>query len=53
MMSLVGESKKIPMDITANDTLSISKLGSFAKDTDYFNRQRINQSPLAQRYHPQ
>lgn len=53
MMSLIGDSKKIPLDITANDTLSISKIGNFAKDTDYFNFKKNEHSPIAQKYHPQ
>jgi hypothetical protein len=54
MMSLVGDSKKIPLDLTSNSILSISKLGEFAKDTDYFRKKKGNGgSPTAQRYHPE
>ena len=45
MMSLIGDSKKIPLELNANDTLSISKLGDFAKDSDYFHAKRSS-SPV-------
>lgn len=50
MMSLIGDSKKIPLDIDSNESMSISKLGNFAKDTDYFNSKNRNNSPM--RYRP-
>lgn len=36
-MSLNGDSKKIPINIEPSETMSISNLANFAKDTDYFN----------------
>jgi len=36
-MSLIGDSKKIPINIDSSETMSISNLGNFAKDTEYFN----------------
>jgi hypothetical protein len=54
MMSLVGDSKKIPLELGENETtMSISKLADFAKDTDYFKANRPSGSPSPQRYHPQ
>ena len=50
MMSLIGDSKKIPLEFEANETMSISKLSNFAMDTDQFGRK--NESPIKQRYHP-
>lgn len=35
-MSLVGDSKKIPLDIDSNESLTISNIEGFAKDTSYF-----------------
>lgn len=52
MMSLIGDSKKIPLDITSNETLSISKLGNFAKDTNYFNSLAREGSPIPDKYNP-
>ena len=45
-MSLNGDSKKIPLDLTTKDALSISKLGDFAKDSDYFSMKRNLGSPV-------
>ena len=50
-MSLNGDSKKIPLDLTAKDALSISKLGDFAKDSDYFSMKRNLGSPVKEKYH--
>ena len=52
MVSLIGDSKKIPLDLAGKDHLSISKIGDFAKDSDYFNVNRNIGSPLKERYHP-
>lgn len=52
MMSLIGDSKKIPLDFESNETMSISKLEGYAKDTDYFkkNKKALPPSPLQKRY---
>ncbi len=36
VISLIGESKKIPLDIDSNESLTISNIEGFAKDTSYF-----------------
>lgn len=50
VMSLNGESKKIPVNIDANESLSISKLDRFAVDTDYFHNKG---EPKGKKYNPQ
>jgi len=53
MMSLIGDSKKIPIDITTNEPLTISNLDGFAKDTDFFRKNKVQQQPTMQkRYNP-
>lgn len=52
MMSLIGDSKKIPMDLDANESLSISKLDHFAKDTNYF-KSKLPPPPNSHKYRPQ
>jgi hypothetical protein len=55
MMSLIGDSKKIPMDLDANESLSISKLDHYAKDTGYFKSKQPPPPPSsnAHKYRPQ
>ncbi|CAM6000217.1 unnamed protein product [Sphagnum balticum] len=40
MMSLDGESKKIPVDLETSQKLSISRLGDYAKDSNYFMKKK-------------
>jgi len=53
LVSLAGDSKKIPINILSNDSLSISKLGNFAKDTDYFHSNKKEGSyQIKQKFSP-